>query len=476
MVNLKLERFKSIVLFCLVVISIALTTQIWLNISIEGIFIMSENKVDKTSELLSSNNDKASFIKPEKLIVNNNGKHTLLLNETEVGMIYDRILDDAKDMLSVVFETKEGVELEKRQLDYMERLRAGRTVELQFPFAYDYRLFAGILGINNPNWQEIKNIDTVVIGFDSNNVYIVDKADNSIYEFRSRSLKSSIRVMVDMINRGTPYSYIFLNDVDPERYSDIVFIPTDIDKHSMPKLSSYSETDINTSEDIAAYFFKDPSTLRSIVDPAGTVIYTDGEKQGVRISKSGVIEYVNYSTQTRNDRSNFTIMDAINIATNFVNSHMGFPKDSYISSIEQTTINNKLYSCIIRYNYRYEGIPIVNDEVNMDNPIEVEIVNGEVKRYRRVVKTIKITGQEKSLKNPLEIIDILYIRLIHDKKINIDDIMIKDIYLSYLEYGLSTPTSMIPVWIVEVQLKGSFNTAGRYVMNAESGVILSEPY
>lgn len=473
---MKLERLKSIVLFCLVAISIVLTTQIWLNISIEGIFIMSENKEYKTNELLSSDNDKAIFIKPEKLIINDNGKHTLLFNETEVGMIYDRILDDTKNMLSVVFEAKEGMELEKRALDYMAKLRAGRSVELQFPFAYDYKLFAGILGIDNPNWQEIKKIDTVVVGYDSNNVYIVDKTDKSIYEFRSKSLKSSIRVMVDMINRGKPYSYIFLNDVDSERYSDTVFIPVDIDKHSMPMLSSYSETDVNTCEDIAKYFFEDPSTLRSIVDPAGTVIYTDGENQGIRISRSGAIEYVRYSIPSKNDGSSFTALDAVNIATNFVNSHMGFPKDSYISSIEQSSANSKPYSCIIRYNYRYEGIPIVNDEVTMDNPIEVEIVNGQVKRYKRMVKNIKITGSDKNLKKPLEIIDILYLRLNHDKKIDIDDIMIKDIYLSYLEYGLNNPTSMIPVWVVEAQIEGPLNVSGKFIMNAESGVILFEPY
>ncbi|SHJ14063.1 two-component system activity regulator YycH [Lutispora thermophila] len=473
---MKLERLKSIVLFCLVAISIVLTTQIWLNISIEGIFIMSKNKEYKNNELLSSDNDKASFIKPEKLIINNNGKHTLLFNETEAGMIYDRILDDMKNMLSVVFEAKEGMELEKRTLDYMEKLRAGRSVELQLPFAYDYKLLAGILGINNPNWQEIKKVDAVVVGYDSNNVYIVDKGDESIYEFRSKSLRSSIRVMVDMINRGKPYSYIFLNDIDSERYSDAVFIPVDIDKHSMPKLSSYSETDIYTIEDIAKYFFEDPTTLRSIVDPSGTVIYTDGENQGIRISKSGVIEYVKYSISSKNDGGNFTALDAVNIATNFVNSHMGFPKDSYISSIEQTTINNKLYSCVIRYNYRYEGIPIVNDDVTMDNPIEVEIVNGQVKRYKRVVKNIKVTGSVMSVRKPLEIIDILFMRLNHDKKIEIDDIMIKDIYLSYLEYGINNPTSMIPVWVVEVQVDSSFNASGRFIMNAESGVILFEPY
>jgi len=475
---LKREKLKSATLFCLVLISVILTTQIWLDISIEGIFIMFKKQEVNSNELLSSNNDKASLIKPEKLILNNNGKHTLLLNETEIGLIYDRILEDTKNMLAIIFESKEGIESEKHSMEFMKNLRTGRTIELEYPFAYDYRIYANMLGAAKAQWEEIKTIDSVLVGYDSNAVYIVDKTSDSIYEFRSKALRSSIRVMVDMINRSKTYAYMFLNEVEPEKYGENVLIPINIeDTHTMAKLSSSAETDDDSFESIAVNFFGgDPSTLRRIVDPSGTVVYTDGERRGgIRMSKAGVIEYVNYSTQSKNQKDDFTVLDAVNIATNFVNSHMGFPKDSYISSIEQVAKNNKLYSCTIRYNYRYEGIPIINDETIMDNPIEIEIVNGEVKRYKRVVKDIKMTGEGKIIKNPLdEIIDIVLKRLSYDKNIDIDDIKIKDIQLSYFEYKLEGTTSMIPVWVIEAG--GDTGAAGRYILNAESGVILSEPY
>ena len=55
-----------------------------------------------------------------------------------------------------------------------------------------------------------------------------------------------------------------------------------------------------------------------------------------------------------------------------------------------------------------------------------------------------------------------------------DDIRIKDMYMSYFEYGRDIPTSMIPVWVVEIE--GDFKDTGKYILNAESGVILYEPY
>ena len=476
MIELKLERIKSAVLFCLVLISIVLTTQIWLNMPIEGIFIISKKTEETSNFLLTPNVEKASFLKPNKLIINNNGNHTLLLNKTEVSMIYERILEDTKNMLIAALGATEGIEIEKYECDYIQKLRAGQTIELQLPFPYDYKLFTYILGVESPKWQGIEHIDAVLVGYYNNNLYLVDKENNYIFEFKSKFLKSNVRAMVDMIYNSKPYSYIFLSEVDQERYSDNVLIPVNIADHSMWKLSAYPESYGYTPESIAAAFFKDkdPSTLRSIIDSEGNIVYTDGEKQGIRISKTGLIEYVNYQTKLESNNSKFTLFDAVNIATNFVNSNLGFPKDSYISSIEQETVNNELYRCLIRYNYRYEGIPIINDDINMDNPIEVEIVNGEVKRYRRIVKNIRITEEEKILKNPLEIIDILLMRLNRYKNIDMKDIRIEDMYMSYLEYGIDIPTSMIPVWVVEIE--GDFKDAGKYILNAESGVILYEPY
>lgn len=80
----------------------------------------------------------------------------------------------------------------------------------------------------------------------------------------------------------------------------------------------------------------------------------------------------------------------------------------------------------------------------------------------------------KDIKNPLDVVDIIYKRLCQDKNMSADDILIKDIYLSYFEYDHGGNISMIPVWVVHVEA-GQKRT-GKYIMNAESGVILSEPY
>lgn len=459
----------------MVLISIVLTTRIWLDISIEGIFIIPKNNKATKVEEPNSHFDKASLIKPEKLILNNSGKHTLIFNDASVGSIYARITSDVKEMLKSILGSKLAIEYEKHPLEYLNKLRLGGNVEIDLPFSYDTRLLAGLLGVNKVELDDIKSIDSIFVAFDNNIFYIVDNNRGSIYEFKSEELKSNIRFMADMLNSSDTYSYIFLNNVDPEKYGENVLIPIFTSPYRLPKLSAISEVEYDGAEKIADYFFDvDITSLRSIVEPAGTIIYTYKAENGLRIDKNGLIEYVNYSYQTNPQKTAWTLEDAVNIAADFINSHLGFPKDAYISSIEPVFVNERFESCIIRYNYRYEGIPIINDSLDMDNPMEIEIVGGEVKRFKRLVRNIKATEEMKDIKNPLDVVDIIYKRLCQDKNMSADDILIKDIYLSYFEYDHGGNISMIPVWVVHVEA-GQKRT-GKYIMNAESGVILSEPY
>lgn len=476
MVILRLEKFKTIILFCLVLISIILTTRIWLDISIEGIFIMPKNRETSAVEKLNSQYDKTSLIKPEKIILNNSGKHTLLFNDAEIGSIYDRIISDAKDMLKFILSSKQSMSYEKYSLEYLNKLRLKRNVEIDFPFSYDTKLLANLLGVNKTEWEEdIKSIDSILVAYDSNVFYIVDKTDNSIYEFDSEGLKSSIRFMVDMLNKSDLHSYIFLSAVDSQKYGEDVFIPTNTSSFRLPKLSATSETNESGAEEIANYFFdEDLTTVRSIIDPSGAIIYTDGTEKGIKIDKNGMIEYVSYSYQSKPQKVGMTLESAVSIATDFINKHLGFPKDAYISSIEPVINNGNIESCIIRYSYRYEGISIINDNLDMDNPIEIEVSDGEIKRYKRLVRDVVKTEEMKNIKNPLEIIDIVHKRLRQDKNLDSSDISIIDIYLSYFEYDYDSNISMIPVWIVHVKMDQG--RVGKYIMNAESGVILSEPY
>ena len=175
MVILRLEKFKTIILICLVLISIILTTRIWLDISIEGIFIMPRNRETSSIEKLNSQYDKTSLIKPEKVILNNSGKHTLLFNNAEIGSIYDRIISDAKDMLKFILSSKQSMTFEKHSLEYLDKLRLRRNVEIDFPFSYEIKLLASLLGVNKTEWKDIKSIDSVLVAYDSNVFYIVDK-------------------------------------------------------------------------------------------------------------------------------------------------------------------------------------------------------------------------------------------------------------------------------------------------------------
>lgn len=472
---LKLEKFKTIVLSFLVLISIILTTRIWLDISIEGIFIMPQNNEAARIDKVSNQFDIMSLIKPEKLILNDNGKHTLLFNDTEIGSIYDRIISDANNMLKFVLGSKESIQYEKHTLEYLDKLRLERNVEIDFPFSYDTKLLASILGVNKREWEDIKSIDSILVAFDSNVFYIVDKSGNSIHEFDSIGLKSGIRFMVDMLNSSDQYSYIFLSGVDKKKYGENVLIPIYTSPYKLPKLSAVSEIEHNGAEEIAANFFDiDMSLSRSFVDPSGTIIYTDGVDRGVKIDKSGLIEYVSYSYETKAQKLGLALEDFVRIATDFINNHLGFPKDTFISSIESVIKDEKLESCIIKYDYRYEGIPIINDNLEMENPIEIEIVGGQIKRFKRLIRDVRKTDEIRDVKTPLDIIDIIYKRLCEDKNVCADDILINDIYLSYFEYGYGSNISMIPVWVVHVE--AGQEKDGKYIMNAESGVILSEPY
>ena len=470
MVILKLEKFKTVLLTCLVLISIILTTRIWLDISIEGIFIMLKNKNDVNVQRADYEFDNSSLIKPEKMMINNNGKHTLIFNDRDKSTIYSRITEEALALLKNMLSLKDTVYLETLSLEFLNKLRSGSNVEIVFPFSYESKLLAGLLGLDKTEQKEVKSIDSIIISFDNDLFYITDKETDSIYKFSFFERKSNIRFLLDLINKSQTYSYLFLNEVDSAKYGEDVFIPVYSSAFKLPKLVVKNEIESGKSKDIASDFFGiETESLRSIIETDGTVIYTDGSEKGMKIQKEGFIEYINYSGSLKPQRLVLSNHDMVNIATDFIKKHIGFPNDAYISSIECV----KDEHCLIRYKYRYDGLPIISDNPELKSLMEIEIFEGKVKSFKRLVRKIDESDEMKSIRNPMDVIDILYKRL-YEKNIDSDEVLIKDINLAYLEYGQGDNMYMLPVWVMNVI--ASEGKEGEFIMNAESGVILSEPY
>ena len=466
---MKLERIKTAILIFLVLISVILTTRIWLDLTTPGIFIMFKNRNIKKVQNTNNEFDNTSLIKPEKMIINNNGKHTLIFNDRDKSTIYNRITEEAISLIKNMLSSKNTVYSETLAYEFLNKLRSGSNVEVIFPFSYDTKLLSGLLGLDKTEQKDVKNIDSIIISFDNNLFYITDKNLESIHKYSFFEPKSNMKFLLDLVNKSQTYSYVFLNEIDPEKYSQDVLIPVYSSVFGLPKLTAKNEVDGNSKNIAADFFGIDVSSLRSIVETDGTVVYTDGSEKGMKIQKDGFIEYINYSSSLRPQKLVLSTYDMVNMATDFINKHIGFPNDAYISSVEST----KDEQCIIRYDYRHEGILMINDNPELNNPMEIEISDGKVKSFKRLIRHIDEADEIKNIKNPLDIIDILYKRL-SEKNIDLDEVKIMDIYLSYLGYGHEDNIYMLPVWVLHVA--ANEGREGKFMMNAESGVILSEPY
>jgi hypothetical protein len=131
---------------------------------------------------------------------------------------------------------------------------------------------------------------------------------------------------------------------------------------------------------------------------------------------------------------------------------------------------------IIRYRYSFEGLPIVMSSGSNIDTIEVEIVGDQVKRYKRLVRTLHNDMQYKQVKNFRDILDILLdkkVETMSGEKIK----TIKDMYLAYNEIYEEKNIRYVPVWVAEVTVERLENGAllnQRYILNAETGFILDK--
>ncbi len=477
------EKIKTSILSILVIISIILTTQIWFNVSIEGIFIMPK-KSQTPSDVFITEYDKINLLKPNRIVVNlgETGMHTILFNKVEGNTdnafgdasVYERILDETESVLKK-YMNRDAVEtIEKHTMKKLDTLRNERNIELIFENHLDSEIVSSILDIPQEMFQDIKLIDSVIISSVDNKLYINDIENNSIYEYEFKKFETAFPRIINLTeNLQNPYG-VFLNEAYPELYSPKVVIPISMNSYKMPILSAKKETDTQDTagsiEHIVSKFF-DFNTVRSITDKNGTTIYTDGQGKSVRIEKSGVIEYIKYDTEVNAGRI-ISKSQAVKIGTDFINQHLGFPEGTYIASIQESFQNGKHIGYNIGFKYSFLKTPIILNSDMENNPIEIKIVGDEVKSYKRFVRILESTQDLKEIKSPTEVLNTLFRNI--NTQIGIEKTTVQNIYLGYYEFeDDENKLMMMPVWIVEVeQERQNQSTKSQYIINAETNDIL----
>ncbi len=466
------ERFKSILLIFLVILSFILTTRIWFYTSIEGIFIMRGNKSIKPD--YNAEYDKSDLLKPHKLVVSFGERSTLQYDNEANSETYNRIFKETKRIIRTAILRNNKEDVKKVPQEELGRIRNTRGVSFIFNMPLEMEAVYKLMNISSGVDMGIKSIDEIIVAQSLNKVYLQDTEQNTLFELSTIGIQDNLDFMISNLEKQPTVQCLFLDRFDPALYSKNAVVPTKIGTRGLPVLSGVKELEVKDEipVSIAGFFNDEISSLSIMKKMDGTLVFTDREGQVVNLYTNGMLEYVNYDLQPTVS-SAINVSSAIDISTDFVSNHFGFPENSYISDIIRT-LHGDMY--IIRYRYTYEGLPIVLDSGLSSDTIEVEIVGDEVKRYKRLVRKF---NDELEYKQVMESVDVLNI-LLDEKVEELSGEKIKrinDMYLAYYErYGQNSITH-IPVWVAEVTVerleKGTVLNQ-RYIINAETGIILDK--
>ena len=466
-IRLSKERFKSFILFLLVTTSFVLTTRIWFDISIPGLFVMPTSQPQPEVTY-----DKEQLLKPDKLVVHTGANHTLLFNDQKSGVLYQSVLKGADDILRDWLTNYESYQTTSRPLEKLTDIRNSESVELIFDKGMDIENIRVLLDAEKNPWNNIKNINSIVLDPRDRRLYVVDENKKTIFQFSSSQMVTRLAGDIAEIEKSSSFaSYVFLNDYNEATYSlygDYAIAPLSV--LTMPALNVKKEIepDVKKTDAVEVFFGDNREELSGgVKDIEGKVTFTDREEKTLTINQDGTLEYYKFNVASDSEK-NAELKDAVDIATQYVANHLGFNHDFYLSDVKSRQQGGRT-SHIFSFNYKYNGMPIITDLDSSKGAVVVEILGKEVVRYKRSVRVIEETGQDVQIKTVFDILDSVWGVL--NEKLNTSKqeaiVKLNDIYLAYIEGN----SGLVPVWVVNVDIErtDSSQYEKTYVIKAEAG-------
>ena len=451
------ERLKTLLLISLVGISLWFTQKSWIEMPNRFFDVFESEKAYSSTYLLSD------MLAPNKYILNFNEKyHTVINNDYEKGL-----LAYAKDLITKGFSNK-LIEIssvdEKEYHNYFNR----RSIVFYFPEKVNTRLLTKILEIESPNevMDNLSDIDNVYIFLASGDPFFIFSDGEDHFRVSVENLDTGkLKEKFKKIEADKNYNYY---DSMANRFAidNNIFIPYEMN-NPIPRVfvenKIVSFTEDEKKELVETFFDKDIDYIREIVEKNGSTIYVYNQKV-LKLDINGTLEYFN-SLENKVRKRN--LYESMNTATNFLSQNTDLILNMYLDEIEEIEIDNSL-GYRFTFGYRVGGIPVILGNQEVDDFIEMEVFNGEVRLYKHHIRRymnrksedIKL---EKKILSSFQVIDMndQYIieAYLRENKVNtkdeediIEEVLssIQSIDLAYFDPSIKTiGEELIPVWVIE---------------------------
>lgn len=452
------ERVKSFLLAFLVLTTFYLVQQLWVEFPEElfGSLAFGQESNDIKESVISD------FILPEKYVVNFNGNNSAIFYFDETHNLWDK----GKEILKVVFQSK-NIKIEEMTDEEFEESRKIRSIGFFFSndiytFVFGKMFDADISSSINESIRKINSI-YIYLDFPRENFIVISDRNNHIkisgVDFNFDDIKKETYTIYNS-EYTRAYTVTELFDLKNNTY-----IPYEVSFNS-PQVHVQKEIDIINELDeknIASLFFnRDLAYIRRIEENDGSVTYIDSQRT-LKIHENGTLEF--FKSVDANAETGNPIM-SLNNAIDFVDTHMGWPKDAYLYKIDEIKFeNNKGYK--FTFKYKLDGLTVISEEKAAINSIEVEMFNNQVKSYRRHIweKFGTVTPKYKDMLSAYDIINKNYgdlkAKYIKNNNINVDTISaeeldvnfilaIENASLAFYDSSMDGSQYLKPVWVIDV--------------------------
>lgn len=451
------ERFKTLLLISLVGISLLFTKKSWIE------FPSDVNSIFKSEMVYSSTYLLSDMLAPDKYLLNFNDKyHTVLNNDYNNGL-----WANATELISECISSKD-VQITNIDDEEYQLLKGKRSIVFYFPEKINTYILAKVFEIDKPNQlvDDIKEIDSIYIRLIKDEpFYVFSEGEKHLKVFKSDLDVVELSQKVTRIEEEKNYNYY---DSMESRFGikNNIFIPYEMN-NPIPRVFVENKIVSFTEEEkkqlVEKFFNKDIDYIREIVESNGSTIYAYGQKV-LKLDISGTLEYFNGLEKTVSKKN---LYESMNTATDFISKNTDLIANMYLDKIEEINIDDNL-GYRFTFGYRVGGIPVILGNQEVDNFIQMEVFNSEVRLYKHHIRRYMNNPKdeisfEKKILSSFKVID-MNDDLIMDaylkenevyskgKEEIIDKVLtsIKNIDLAYFDPSLKTiGEELIPVWVIE---------------------------
>ena len=447
---MKKERIKSFILILLIVNSIQLTAQLWLdssavglNWSVSSLFSFWNNGNDDLNESKMY----ANATRPRRAIVNGGGAREVYITDSKE---YESAMNIAYAVLDSM--RNNTVSIQNISYEQWQNLFKGKSLYLDYGFSVNNDTLNSMYGfdVEQSDFDSFKKASGIIITPDAVtntcSVAVWDEEDNSVYEYKFSCDAIGVLEFIENCTIGKQQNDTFAFEINLDTASttvgeverkvgltplSLLSISAEMLEEKQIETKSIFEDGADLekfAEKALPAFGYNPSRLRKTVQADGTIEFVENNAT-IKFMADGTVEYnavskdrgMKVSDGTPN--ANQAVSDVLKVVRQ-LRQQSGMEQTSMNLHLASELIDNKENDYQVSFDNMYNGI-VVNYPNGYNHGVYARVEDGYITNFVIHLVDIEETGETVQTIPVLSAIDILY--AIHGT----DKMIIDDVYKCY---------------------------------------------